>query len=157
MGASVVSVSLMSADGIVREHAVEPGDFRYRRSFMRSGEVVLEVTLKLEPGDPEVIRAETDRINRMRAASQPKGGHSSGCIFKNPEGDGAGRLVDACGLKGLRRGGAVVSAAHGNFIVNDGSATADDILGLIEDIRTVVKAKSGVELDLEVVVWRGAP
>lgn len=157
IGASVVSVSLMTPDGIVREHPVVPGDFRYRRSFMRPGEVILDVTLEMATGDPSAIRAETDRVNRTRAASQPKGGHSSGCIFRNPEGDAAGRLVDACGLKGRRRGGAVVSEAHGNFIVNDGSATADDILGLIEDIRAAVKAQSGVELDLEIVVWRGAP
>ena len=155
IGAHVRSVTLMSPEGAVREHHVAAGDFQYRRSFVRPGELVLEVTLELAPGDPDAIRAEADRVNRTRAASQPKGGHSSGCIFKNPPSMAAGRLVDESGLKGRRRGGARVSEAHGNFIINDGTATAKDVLGLIEDVRDEVRRRTGVELEQEVIVWRG--
>ena len=124
---------------------------------MQPGELVLEVTLRLAPSTPEAVRDETNRVNRQRAASQPKGGHSSGCIFRNPPGDAAGRLIDQCGLKGLRVGGAFVSPAHGNFIINDGTATADDILELIARVRAEVARQAGVELQLEVQVWGERP
>jgi UDP-N-acetylmuramate dehydrogenase len=150
----VRAVALLSADGTVRRHEVAAGDFGYRRSFVRQGEVVLEVELELAPGDPVAMRAEVDRVNRIRTASQPKGGHSCGCIFKNPAGDHAGRLVDGLGLKGRRVGGAFVSPAHANFIVNDGTATATDVLRLIDLIRAEVRERAGVELELEIRAWR---
>jgi UDP-N-acetylmuramate dehydrogenase len=118
--------------------------------------VLLDVTLALTASTPEAVRAEADRVNRTRAAGQPKGGHSSGCVFRNAPEAPAGRLIDECGLKGLRRGGAFVSPTHGNFIINDGSASAKDILLLIEDVRAEVRRQKGVELQLEIRVWRGS-
>ena len=147
---------LLGRDGRVRAHAPAPGDFRYRGSFLQDGELVLEVELKLKASTPQAVRDETNRVNRRRAASQPKGGHSFGCMFKNPAGDSAGRLVDECGLKGLRVGGAVVSETHGNFVINDGTATAADVAGLIRRVREAVRAQRGVELELEVQVWPSA-
>ena len=152
---SVREVRLLAADGSERVHHPAQGDFRYRTSFLREGEVVLEVTLELEQGEPEHVRAEVARINKTRAGAQPKGGHSSGCIFKNPAEAPAGRLIDECGLKGRRHGGAFVSPAHGNFILNDGSATADDILALIEEVRAEVLRQRGVRLETEVRLWGG--
>ena len=154
--ASVRAARLMVTDGSVREHVVRSGDFSYRHSFVRPGELVLDVTLSLDVSTVELVRAEADRVNRTRAASQPKGGHSSGCVFRNAPEAPAGKLIDECGLKGRRRGGAFVSPTHGNFIINDGTATATDILGLIDEVRAEVRRQKGVELQLEVRVWRGS-
>jgi UDP-N-acetylmuramate dehydrogenase len=153
IGASVREVVVLEPDGRLRTHVVADGDFNYRQSFVRPGEVVLEVVLALSSADPERVRDETNRVNRSRAGTQPKGGHSSGCIFKNPAGSSAGRLIDECGLKGLRVGGAVVSPSHGNFILNDGTATADDVIALIRMVRAGVKRERGIELELEVQAW----
>ena len=79
---------------------------------------------------------------------------SAGCVFRNPPGGSAGRLIDACGLKGRTRGGARVSEVHGNFVVNGGRATCDDVLRLIEDVRREVERRAGVGLEMEVEVWR---
>ncbi len=153
IASSVREVAVMSPRGDVRVHAPADGDFAYRRSFLRPGDLVLEVTLELSAEDPAVVRERTADVNRRRAGSQPKGGHSSGCIFRNPPGDAAGRLVDVAGLKGQRVGGAFVSPAHGNFIINDGTATATDILELIRLVRSEVEQRTGVKLELEVQIW----
>ena len=78
---------------------------------------------------------------------------SAGCVFRNPPGDSAGRLIDQAGLKGTRVGGAEVSTVHANFIVNTGNAAGNDILQLIDKVRTTVRNASGVELELEVEIW----
>lgn len=153
MGPSVREVLLMAADGTTRRHSVRAGDFSYRRSFVGADELVLEVLLELEQSEPEAVRGEFNRVNALRAGSQPKGGHSSGCMFKNPDGDAAGRLIDACGLKGLRHGGASVSVRHANFIVNEGEATAADILAVMDEVRETVRRETGVDLEPEVQVW----
>lgn len=157
MGPSVREVLLMNPDGTVQRHHAQQGDFSYRRSFVGPRQLVLEVVLELEPSDPDTVRAEFNRVNAQRAGSQPKGGHSSGCMFKNPPGDAAGRLIDSCGLKGLRHGGASVSERHANFIVNDGEATAADILAVMNDVRETVKRETGVDLEPEVRVWSAQP
>jgi UDP-N-acetylmuramate dehydrogenase len=92
-------------------------------------------------------------------AVQPVAEHSCGCIFKNPDpelsdGRSAGKLIDDCGGKGLERGDAHVSLLHGNFIVNRGTASAADVLTLIEDVRDLVQEKSGVQLETEARIWR---
>ena len=114
--------------------------------------------LRFAPGDPASVRARTRSLMRARTASQPTGRRSCGSVFRNPPGDYAGRLIEACGLKGLRVAGAVVSEKHGNFIVNDGTAAASDIEALIELVGSRVFAKTGIRLDPEVrVVGRRAP
>jgi UDP-N-acetylmuramate dehydrogenase len=87
-----------------------------------------------------------------RNAAQPVGVPSCGSVFRNPPGDFAGRLIEQAGLKGRRRGGAMVSDKHANFIVNTGAATAADIEGLIEDVRDAVAQATGIRLELEVRV-----
>jgi UDP-N-acetylmuramate dehydrogenase len=122
--------------------------YGYRWSALRE-EIILEATLGLIPDDPAAI---TERIKACLATrkGQPYRSSCSGCIFKNPEGDSAGRLIDAAGLKGLRVGGASISAGHANFIVNDEGATAADIETLIERVRRAVHDRFGKDLDLEV-------
>ena len=93
--------------------------------------------------------------NEKRRASQPLGQKSAGCIFKNPPGESAGRMIDELGLKGLNVGDARVSDRHANFFVNAGHASAADMLALIGEVRERVRKAFGVELEHEVVLWNG--
>jgi UDP-N-acetylmuramate dehydrogenase len=127
--------------------------FRYRGSSIPEGAAVASVTLGLERDDPAALEEETRAIAEKRRTSQP-GGRNAGCVFKNPAEGHAGRMIDALGLKGLRRGKAVVSPRHANFVVNEGGASAVDVLGLIDELRERVRAANGVDLELEVKVWR---
>ena len=114
--------------------------------------------IHVDLADPAVVRARTRRLIRARAVSQPVGKRSCGSVFRNPPDDYAGRLIEACGLKGARVAGAVVSEKHGNFIVNEGTASSSDIEALIELVRSRVLAETGVRLDPEVrVVGRRMP
>jgi UDP-N-acetylmuramate dehydrogenase len=127
--------------------------FRYRRSRLQSEPaVVLEVEFDLAPGDPLECVARLDAWLRTRSDTQPLGPPSSGCIFRNPEGDHAGRLIDVAGGKGMRVGGALVSDRHANYILNGGAATAADVLGLIARVRARVREKTGVDLEPEIKV-----
>ncbi len=122
-------------------------------------EVVLAATFRLAPEDPEVIRARLDEIRRWRREHQPLGIPSAGSVFRNPaEGPSAGALIDACGLKGHRVGGAVVSTMHANWIVNDRGGTAADVRRLGEHVRATVERATGLRLAFEVVFlgdWSG--
>jgi UDP-N-acetylmuramate dehydrogenase len=113
-------------------------------------DVVVDATFRLAPADPDTIKARLDEIRHWRQAHQPLGLPSAGSVFRNPEGDSAGRLIDAAGLKGLRIGGAVVSEKHANFIVNDQRGTAADVRRLAERVRREVRDRHGVELVLEI-------
>ncbi len=103
-------------------------------------------------GDAAAIRAQLEEYQRKRQATQPRE-PSAGCIFKNPPGTSAGRLIDECGLKGERSGGAEVSTVHANFIVNRGGATCADVLDLVRRVRARVRAARGVELQPEVMLF----
>jgi UDP-N-acetylmuramate dehydrogenase len=155
--ASVLSsVRVLGSDGSERELAVDDLAFAYRDSRFKhlapgSGpELVVEATFRLEPADPETIKARLDEIRRWRQAHQPLGLPSAGSVFRNPSGDSAGRLIEVAGLKGLRIGGAVVSEKHANFIVNDQKGTATDVRRLAERVRADVEARHGVRLQLEI-------
>ena len=125
--------------------------FQYRESRMQHEPgVVLEATLLLRPADSSEVVARLDRWLATRSESQPLGPPSSGCIFRNPEDDYAGRLIDAAGAKGLRVGGAVVSDRHANYILNTGGATAKDVLALIALVRSTVQDRWGAELETEI-------
>jgi UDP-N-acetylmuramate dehydrogenase len=127
-------------------------DFRYRASSLR-GRLVVGAGLELRPGDPGALRARYDAILADKKATQPMGTHNAGCVFKNPPGGRAGRMIDECGLKGTRVGGAVVSPLHANFLVNAGGATGADVMKLIDLIRSRVRGRFDVDLDLEILVW----
>lgn len=125
----------------------------YRRGPLKKGEVLWEAVVGLSEGDPKEIEERIASYLEERRLSQPLGLPSAGCIFKNPPGMAAGKLIEEAGFKGRRRGGAMVSEVHANFIVNTGGATFDDVMGLIEEIREEVLRLYGVELELEVQVW----
>jgi UDP-N-acetylmuramate dehydrogenase len=127
--------------------------FEYRHTSFAPDDMMLAVTLSL-PSKPYKEILQGIRIcNEKRRASQPMGQKSAGCIFKNPPGASAGRMIDELGLKGLSVGGARVSDRHANFFVNAGGASARDMLALIADVRERVEKTYGVKLENEVVVW----
>jgi UDP-N-acetylenolpyruvoylglucosamine reductase len=124
----------------------------YRSCPLLTNCVALAANFRGEPAAPEIIAARTREFNERRWRSQPKE-PSAGCIFKNPSPAlSAGQLIDQAGLKGARVGGASVSAVHANFIINDGTACARDILELIELIQARVKAARGIDLETEVQI-----
>ena len=133
--------------------------WNYRHTSFREGELLLGATLLLQPDDPERIRQRMDDAKERRLESQPHGARSAGCFFKNPPtGDtGTGKIIDELGMKGTRRGSAVVSPVHANFIVTEGeNASAADAIALAEEIRERVKREQGIELEYEVELWRAS-
>src|SRR6266852_2919562 len=127
--------------------------FVYRHTSFAPDDMMLAVKLDLPPMPPEEILQGIRICNEKRRSSQPLGQKSAGCIFKNPPGASAGRMIDELGLKGLSRGDARVSDRHANFFVNAGKASAKDMLGLIADVRERVHSTFNVELEHEVVIW----
>jgi UDP-N-acetylmuramate dehydrogenase len=127
--------------------------FEYRHTSFAPDDMMLAVKLEL-PSKPYSEILQGIRIcNEKRRASQPMGQKSAGCIFKNPPGASAGRMIDELGLKRFSVGDARVSDRHANFFVNAGRASATDMLGLIADVRERVQQEYGVTLENEVVVW----
>lgn len=148
------SVELVSA-GKVREYSRSDLKFGYR-NFCIEGEsafIITSVVLNLSKTEPQRLRQICLEYQSRRKKSQPSGRGSAGSIFKNPEGDSAGRLIEACGLKGEKRGDAEVSTQHANFIINNGQATAENVLQLMEKIQNTVHEKHGILLEPEVHVW----
>jgi UDP-N-acetylmuramate dehydrogenase len=128
--------------------------FEYRHTSFAPDDIMLSVKLEL-PSKPYPEILEGIRIcNQKRRASQPLNQKSAGCIFKNPPGSSAGRMIDELGLKGFSVGDARVSDRHANFFVNAGRASAADMLQLISEVRERVRRASGVSLEEEVIVWK---
>ena len=143
----------VSAEGEIVEKAPEPEEFRYRWSWL-AGRVVLSATARLAPGDKDAIRAQVAENRAKRGSSQPLSQRNAGCIFKNPPGHSAGRLIDQAGLKGLRVGDAEVSPEHANFLVNHGKATPAEFFELMQRVAATVLEVHGVALEPEVEIWR---
>jgi len=118
--------------------------------MMEANVIVTDVTMQLTPADPAVIRARMEELGRARREKQPLNLPSAGSTFKRPVGYFAAKLIDDCGLRGLRVGDAQVSEKHAGFVVNLGSATASDILALMDQVRRRVMEKTGVMLEPEV-------
>ncbi len=127
-------------------------DLTYRRTAVPRDVIVERVTLELTAGDPSGIAAAQREKLETKWRTQPCGMRSAGCVFRNPPGQSAGKLIEQAGLKGLRVGGAVVSDRHANFILNDRGASSDDVEELIELVRSRVSEKTGVELELEIEI-----
>jgi UDP-N-acetylenolpyruvoylglucosamine reductase len=144
-------VRLMGLDGSVQERAARELPVAYRSCATLKDNVALSAVLRGGAGSRETIEQRMNEYSQKRWQSQPAA-PSAGCMFKNPATIPAGKLIDELSLKGTRVGGAVVSAEHGNFIVNDGAATARDVLELIEIIRQRVRAERGIELETEVEI-----
>ena len=146
----VVDAVVVDADG-PRRVGVDDLGLSYRRSGLAPGTVVAEVRFRLEESAPDAIKLKVGELLAQRKATQPTNKRTFGSVFKNPgEGPGAGRLIEECGLKGLRIGGAVISPRHANFIENAGGATSEDCLALMAEARRAVHVRFGVELEREV-------
>ncbi len=158
------SCELIDPDGEVRRVPAAELELGYRTSALKAGRfqgwVVLSARFRLTPGDGAAARAQMADWTARRRATQPVSTRNCGSVFRNPEGDSAGRLIESCGLKGLRVGGAEVSRLHANFIINREGATAADVAMLIELIQRRVRAEFGIHLEPEVERigrWSAAP
>ena len=146
------SVTRITSDGEIQTLKREELSFEYRKTIFPDNDgIIIKAELELEKGDRPEIQNAMDRHLSRRSQTQPLTVPNSGSVFKNPEGDTAGRLIESIGLKGLSVGDAGVSIKHANFIVNKGGATAKDVTHLIENIQKEIKAKTGIELQTEIV------
>jgi UDP-N-acetylmuramate dehydrogenase len=144
----------LTADGEVVARSAEEAAWGYRRSAMSDdGSIVLSVDLKLNPGDPELIRERMADLAQKRQDKQPLDLPSAGSTFKRPEGHFAGKLIQDAGMQGYRVGGAQVSTKHAGFVVNTGGASASDVMQVICDVQAAVLEQYGVTLEPEVRRW----
>jgi len=153
----VTEIVRVARGGQVVEIPGSTVQWNYRHTSFAEGELLLGATLRLQPDDPEKILARMEAAKSRRMSTQPHGGRSAGCFFKNPPESivGTGKIIDEMGMKGVRHGTAVVSPIHANFIVTEGeNARAEDALALAEEIRERVKREQGIELEYEVELWR---
>lgn len=153
-------------DVIVSCRAITPGgeivllnkdemQLGYRTSvFNKNNYVIISAEFKLEQDDPDEIKSKMDDFMNRRKTKQPLEFPSAGSVFKRPEGYFAGALVEECGLKGKRIGGAEVSRKHSGFIINAGNATARDVMDLVDFVKETVKKEKGVELEPEIKIYR---
>jgi UDP-N-acetylmuramate dehydrogenase len=153
---TVVETVRVARDGRVTAIPGTEVQWNYRHTSFREGELLLGATLRLQHDDLEKIRGRMEKAKGQRMATQPHGTRSAGCFFKNAPSSpvGTGKMIDELGMKGTRKGGAVVSEKHANFIVTEGEeATAADTLALAEEIRERVKREHGIDLEYEVELW----
>ena len=153
----LVKIKVLNENLEIKELAKEEIKHTYRHTDLKGKNwIVLEATFKLEKGNKEesmkLVKDRQERRNKTQPLDMP----SAGSVFRNPEGDHAGRLIEECGLKGKKIGGAEVSMKHANFIVNAGNATSNDIKNLIELVHTQVKEKFNIDLVLEqeIIDWK---
>ena len=148
----VVSTKFMDYRGNISDISLEEHEFEYRKSlFSNQNYIILETMLKLKKGNSQDIQAKMLEYRNARMESQPNL-PSAGSTFKRGEDYITAKLIDECGLKGKQIGGAKVSEKHAGFIVNEGNATAKDILNLIEYVKNTVYEKKGKNIELEVEV-----
>jgi UDP-N-acetylmuramate dehydrogenase len=152
IGQFVDSITVMNAKGEISTRNGDELWFGYRESNIDEL-MILDGTLKLQPGDSEEITRRMRKLWIMKKATQPLSFQSAGCIFKNPRGLSAGALIEQAGLKGIRVGAAEISDRHANFIVTNPGAKSDDVLRLIDLIRSKVSEQFGVDLELEIKIW----
>ena len=148
---AVKAIRMVNLKGQIVDLAAEQIPFEYRRARLPRG-IVVGVWLQLKQG----VRSEIEKVVKdylhYRRDTQPLAMPSAGCVFKNPPNDSAGRLIEAVGLKGASIGDAEVSTKHANFMVNRGAARAVDVIALIGKVRSTIRRKSGVRLDLEIKI-----
>jgi UDP-N-acetylmuramate dehydrogenase len=142
----------VAGDGSILEEKVDSEEFSYRKWERRRAAVIEAVRIRAMMEKSETVAARVSEYLERRRRTQPIGEMSAGSVFKNPEGEHAGALIDRAGLRSRREGDAEISSVHANFIVNNGGATAKDVLALIELARERVFEEFGVELELEILV-----
>lgn len=156
---TVTEMVRVARDGQVQDIPGSSVQWNYRHTSFREGELLLGATLCLQPDDAQRIWQRMEDAKAQRLQTQPHGARSAGCFFKNPPESvvGTGKMIDEMGMKGTRRGTAIVSPIHANFIVTEGEgARAEDAMALAEEIRERVKREHGVDLEYEVELWRSS-
>ena len=149
----IFSVSHIDPSGGIGRIERDDLELGYRTSiYRRNNCIITGVTLKMQKGEPDEIRAKMDDFLGRRSDKQPLEYPSAGSVFKRPEGAFAGALIEQCGLKGKRHGGAQVSEKHAGFIINAGNATAHDVKSLIREVQTEVADKTGYTLECELII-----
>lgn len=147
----IVSARLMDMYGNIKEYSKDELSLGYRKSIASERNlIVLSAVFELRSSDTRKIMERINELAAARRMKQPLEYPSAGSTFKRPEGNFAGRLIEDAGLKGYSIGGASVSSKHSGFVINNGNATADDVMSLVEHIKNKVYEKSGVILELEV-------
>lgn len=150
----VLGCTYADEDGELHQINGEDMELSYRHSFF-SGKpfIITEVEIQLQSGDKKAISEKMSELMGRRRDKQPLEYPSAGSTFKRPEGDFAGRLIEEAGLKGFTVGGAQVSEKHCGFVVNKGSASFEDVIGVISEVKRRVRESSGRELECEVIIW----
>ncbi|GAB4387572.1 MAG: UDP-N-acetylmuramate dehydrogenase [Thermodesulfovibrionales bacterium] len=146
----VRSATVMTGGGDLRELSAEEMSFGYRRADIPAGSAIVSVDLVLLRDEPREVARRMEEYLKEKKRRQPLGERSAGCVFKNPPGLPAGRLIDEAGCKGMRQGAIEVSGLHANFFINTGGGTADDFLRLMDAVATKVKGRFGVDLEPEI-------
>jgi UDP-N-acetylmuramate dehydrogenase len=152
IGQWTFQATVITSNGEICDRGGDDLVFNYRKSSLDEL-AILEARCELEEDDPRQLAQRMQKLWIIKKASQPMGHQAAGCIFRNPRGLGAGKLIDNAGLKGTRIGGAVVSDRHANFIIAEPECTSQDVLRLIELVRAQVRDRMGVDLELELEVW----
>jgi UDP-N-acetylmuramate dehydrogenase len=152
IGQWILQATVIAANGEVHQRSGDDLVFGYRQSSL-DDLVILDASCALEEDNPRELAQRMQKQWIVKKASQPMGHQCAGCVFKNPRGQSAGELIDDAGLKGTRIGGAVVSDRHANFIIAEPECTAQDVLRLIELVRSQVRDRMGVELEWELEIW----
>lgn len=148
----IVSVAVMNMEGRIVILGKDKLQFTYRSSNLSDDLIILSANILLKKDAPGAVAARIKEFIGKKSVTQPLGEASAGCVFKNPEGDAAGRLIDAAGCKEMRIGDAEVSTVHANFFVNKGKATAKDFLELMNIVKAKVEEQSGVALMPEIKI-----
>ena len=148
----LVSITVVNETGDLEVLARDQLQPSYRDGGLGE-KIVVQATFELESDSPQAIFKRMETSLKRRNATQPVTEKCVGCVFRNPEGDAAGRLIESAGCKTLRRGGVAVSGRHANYFINEGSGTSQDFLALVRDVQDQVRAKFDVDLIPEVRIW----
>lgn len=154
IGSILHSLTFLDPDGNIHEEDRENLIFSYRKLQKEKDRVIVSGTFHFMRQDPQKVKDLCLDYKKRRRVQQPQGSASAGSFFKNPAGQAAGKLIEEAGLKGYRRGGAMVSAKHANFIINTGTATAHDIIELMREIQQKVHEMTGIMLEPEVHILK---
>jgi len=152
----LISMTTMKSDGSIVTVKKDDVRFSYRNSNIPDGDIILNAKIFLKKDNIKAVSSRIGEFLKKRMQTQPISQRSAGCVFKNPEGDFAGRLIDVAGCKGMRIGDVEVSSVHANFFINRGSATCKDFIRLMETVKEKVKKLNGIMLEPEIkIVGRG--
>jgi UDP-N-acetylmuramate dehydrogenase len=152
----LIKVEMLSADGALKTLSKEEVGFRYRGTGLKDSDLILNGDFLLKEDDPERVRFKMNEYFALKKKTQPIEARSAGCVFKNPPGELAGKLIEEAGLKGARAGDIEVSPVHANFFINKGKGTARDFMDLMERVADRIFTRTGIRLEPEIRIIRNA-